>query len=74
MTMRAFCAALLGTILLFAITAGAVGDPRPCLGVCRLTFGKCYTNTRNAAKREQCLSAYAECSESCHERAGTSQH
>ena len=71
---RGFWAALLAAALLFALTAQAVGDPRPCLGACRVTFGKCYTNTRDASKREQCLSAYAECSKNCHERAGTAEH
>ena len=71
---RGFWAALLAAALLFALTAQAVGDPRPCLGACRVTFGKCYTSTRDAARREHCLSAYAECSKNCHERAGTAAH
>jgi len=52
---------------------GAAGNPRPCLGACRLTLGKCYTQTKDSAKRQACLKAYEECSNGCHERAGTAQ-
>jgi hypothetical protein len=70
---RAFGAALWGILLLVAIAARAAENPRPCLGRCRLSFGKCYTQTRSEAKRAQCLREYAACSEACHERAGTSE-
>jgi hypothetical protein len=72
MTRRCY-AALWGASLLVALTARAAGDPRPCLGACRLTFGKCIVATPAAATRERCLRAYAECSKRCHDDAGTTE-
>ena len=69
--MRRLCATIWGGALLFALSAQAAGDPRPCLGTCRLTFGQCYTSTRDPAQREQCLRAYSTCSKGCHAKAGT---
>lgn len=61
---------LLAALLALTFTA-TTGNPRPCLGACRLTFGKCYTQTTDAAKRKNCLKAYETCSNGCHEKAGT---